>query len=138
MGTQLNVKEIKTKMASTKGVQVLRQVKPLMSIDNHEARLRVLALYKAWIRQVPAILKMYDDMPVTEKACKDTIKNNFVKNKNLKDIRVIDMMVIKGQQDLREVIECWAQSGHLMSKYFKETIEERPKDFMSKFLSGRD
>ena len=71
------------------------QVKPLMSIDNHEARLRVLALYKAWIRQVPAIMKMYDDLPVTEKTCRDTIKNSFVKNKNLKDIRVIDMMVIK-------------------------------------------
>lgn len=65
-----------------------------MSIDNHEARLRVLALYKAWIRQVPAMKKMYD-LPVTEAKCRDTIKANFVKNKNLRDIRVIDMMVIK-------------------------------------------
>ena len=65
-----------------------------MSIDNHEARLRVLALYKAWIRQVPAMIKMYE-LPVTEEKCRATIKTSFVKNKNLKDIRVIDMMVIK-------------------------------------------
>ena len=75
------------------------QVKPLMSIDNHEARLRVLALYKAWIRQVPAMKKMYD-IPVTEQNCRDTIKASFVKNKNLKDIRVIDMMVIKVEFEL--------------------------------------
>ena len=75
------------------------QVKPLMSIDNHEARLRVLALYKAWIRQVPAMKKMYD-IPVTEQNCRDTIKASFVKNKNLKDIRVIDMMVIKVESEL--------------------------------------
>ena len=78
---------------------IIFQVKPLMSIDNHEARLRVLALYKAWIRQVPAMKKMYD-IPVTEQNCRDTIKASFVKNKNLKDIRVIDMMVIKVESEL--------------------------------------
>ena len=44
----------------------------------------------------------------------------------------------KGQQDLQEVVEAWTQAPHIMSKHFKEAIKERPKDFMSKFLSGHD
>ena len=44
----------------------------------------------------------------------------------------------QGQQDLQEVVEKWAQTGHIMSKFFKESYEERPKDFMSKFLTGAD
>lgn len=32
-----------------------RQVKPLLSLDNEEARKRALNLYKAWYRQIPLI-----------------------------------------------------------------------------------
>jgi len=46
--------------------------------------------------------------------------------------------LLQGQQDLQEVAEKWAVPGHIMSKHFKEAIKERPKDFMSKFLSGSD
>ncbi len=48
------------------------------------------------------------------------------------------MLVIKGQQDLKEIVEVWSQPTHIMSKHFKESHVERPKDFMSKFLSGVD
>lgn len=30
----------------------LQQVRPLLSVDNEEARRRVLSLYKAWYRQI--------------------------------------------------------------------------------------
>ncbi len=36
----------------SKGV---KQVRPLLSLDNAEARKRVLNLYKAWYRQIPYI-----------------------------------------------------------------------------------
>merc|ERR1712241_903368 len=126
----------KDKMAS-KSVNVVRQVKPLLSVSKSEARLRVLALYKAWHRQVPFICEEYD-IPVNNKQVKDKVKERFVANAHVKDTRVIDMLVVKGQQDLQEVVEKWAQSGHIMSKFFRESYEERPKDFMSKFLTGSD
>ena len=47
-------------------------------------------------------------------------------------------LYFQGQQDLQECVEKWAQSGHIMSKFFRESYEERPKDFMSKFLTGAD
>jgi hypothetical protein len=48
------------KMASTAGTVIksgVKQVRPLLSVDNAEARKRVLNLYKAWYRQVPYIGK---------------------------------------------------------------------------------
>ena len=44
-------------MASAAGVikTGVKQVRPLLSVDNAEARKRVLNLYKAWYRQIPYI-----------------------------------------------------------------------------------
>merc|ERR1711936_570925 len=127
----------RNKMASAKSVNVVRQVKPLLSVSKNEARLRVLALYKAWQRQIPFICDEYD-IPVTQKQCRDKVKERFLIHANAKDTRVVDMLVVKGQQDLQEIVEKWQQAPHIMSKYFAESYEERPKDFMSKFLTGSD
>ena len=80
----------------------------------------------------------------------------FRKNANVRDIRVIDMLVVQvrlvsllsllshelylqGQQDLKEVVEHWKQTTHIMAKWFAEdNREEKPKDFISKFLSGQE
>lgn len=41
-------------MATGKAAQVVtRQVRPILSISQDEARRRALALYKAWYRQIP-------------------------------------------------------------------------------------
>jgi len=122
---------------ASKGVQITRQVKPLLSVNEREARIRVFQLYKAWTRQLPDTIEQYT-LPVTEKEAQQCLKENFMKNAHVKDIRVIDMLIIKGQQDLRENIEMWAYDHHIMSKFLKETHTEKPKDFMSKFLSGSD
>ena len=139
-----------------------------MSVDNAEARTRVLQLYKAWYRYVPQMVNDFD-IPVSVEKTRDVLRQKFQANAHIKDTRVIDMLVIKvsfsnycisgsnlekhparydhlkyslfhfkGQQDLQEVVEAWAQAPHIMSKHFKEAIKERPKDFMSKFLSGHD
>ena len=66
------------------------------------------------------------------------MRDTFRSNRHVKDIRVIDFLVIKGQQDLKEVVHHWAQPTHMMTKWFKcQHIEEKPKDFLSKFLAGQ-
>ena len=42
-----------------------------------------------------AISVMDYDIPKTEDACRAKLKELFLKNKNVSDIRVIDMLVIK-------------------------------------------
>jgi NADH dehydrogenase (ubiquinone) 1 alpha subcomplex subunit 6 len=69
-------------------------VKPLLSLDKSEARGRVLSLYKAWWRQIPIMLSQYQ-MPVTLHQCRGQLKKQFIKHRDLRDTRVIDMLVIK-------------------------------------------
>jgi NADH dehydrogenase (ubiquinone) 1 alpha subcomplex subunit 6 len=71
----------------------------------------------------------------TEDQCKEKLKEVFVKNKEVGDVRVIDMLVIKGQMELKEITMQWKQKCHIMN-YWQETVEPKPQDFLSKFTSG--
>jgi NADH dehydrogenase (ubiquinone) 1 alpha subcomplex subunit 6 len=93
-------------------------------------------LYKAWYRQLPYIVKQYD-IPKSVETLKQKLRQEFRKNDHVKDIRVIDMLVVKGQMELVETVNFWKQKGTLMN-YFKDTVEPKPKDFLSKFLSGHN
>ena len=77
------------------------QVKPLLSLDADEARVRVLSLYKAWYRQIPIMMDRMDT-PVGEDALKAKLKEEFMKNAHFKDLRVIDMKVIQVRKCSRE------------------------------------
>ena len=70
------------------------QVKPLLSVDSQEARIRVRSLYKAWWRFVPTMVERYE-MPINIEGCRKQLRKKFEENAHLKDIRVIDMVVIK-------------------------------------------
>lgn len=93
-------------------------------------------MYKAWYRQMPYVVMDYD-IPKTVPDCRKKLREEFEKNKNVEDIRVIDVLVIKGQMELKETVEIWKQKSHVMD-YFRETVEEKPKGFLSKFLAGHD
>ena len=66
----------------------------MLSLDNQEAKLRVIALYKAWWRQIPIMLSTMP-MPVTQLECQQMLKTQFTTHKEVKDTRIIDMLVVK-------------------------------------------
>ena len=111
-------------------------VKPILSLNSVEAHRRVLNLYRAWFRQIPYILNIMQ-LPIDEKVAKDKLREMFLRNSNVKDIRVIDMLVIKGQMELKEAAKLHKQDCHMMA-YFKETEMPRPRDFVSRFLANKD
>ncbi|CAH2096190.1 unnamed protein product [Euphydryas editha] len=124
-------------MAAKQALRVgTKTVRPVLSLNQAEARSRVLNLYKAWYRQIPYIVKDFD-IPKSEEQCRAKLKEIFLKNKDVTDIRVIDLLVIKGQMELKETVNTWKQKGHVMT-FFKPTEEPKPKDFLSKFFSGLD
>ncbi|CAH1183794.1 unnamed protein product [Phaedon cochleariae] len=124
-------------MASAAIRRGAREVKPILSLDLDESRKRVLNLYKAWFRQLPYIVKQYD-IPMNIEQCRSVLRQQFTNMIAYQDVRLMDMMVIKSQMELKEIVNMWKQKGHVMAYFAKDTVEPKPKDFLSKFLSGKD
>ena len=101
-------------MASSTVPKVWRATaKPILSSTFQEARRRALNLYRAWYRevsivwicvqrnsinlpvlQIPRTVEIYAlDMPV--KRGREKLREQFYKNANVRDPRVIDMLVVK-------------------------------------------
>lgn len=77
------------------------------------------------------------DIPKSIDQIRSKIREQFAKNQSVTDIRVIDMLVIKSQMELKETVEIWKQKGHVM-RYWKESEEPKPTDFLSKFIAGNN
>ncbi|CAG9761378.1 unnamed protein product [Ceutorhynchus assimilis] len=125
-------------MASETAKRILKEVKPILSLDRFEAKRRVIKLYKAWFRQIPYIIKHFD-IEYNEERCQAKLREEFTKYDTIKDIRVIDMLVIKGQMELNEASQKWTTRRGVV-KYFDGGghIDPKPDCFMAKFLSGKD
>ena len=58
---------------TTKAAAVTRSVRPLLSMDSVDARVRVLSLYKAWYRHIPFMVKDFH-FPRDVDQCRDVLR----------------------------------------------------------------
>ncbi|KAL5971921.1 NADH dehydrogenase ubiquinone 1 alpha subcomplex subunit 6 [Taenia solium] len=77
------------------GAGSFRVARPILSRTPVEAKRRVLNLYRAWYRQLPFIVKEYGFTYVTATLpqLKQKLREEFMKNKDVRDVRVIDLLV---------------------------------------------
>mmetsp|Transcript_7117 Transcript_7117/g.16179 ORF Transcript_7117/g.16179 Transcript_7117/m.16179 type:complete len:123 (+) Transcript_7117:79-447(+) len=73
----------------------------------------VPTLYRSIVKELPRILTIYDiDIPVPE--ARAGIRSLFETNAQIKDSRVLDMLVEKGYMELEETMLHYKQKPHLL------------------------
>lgn len=109
-----------------------------LRLDQQSVRRRVLNLYKAWYRQLPVILYDYN-LQITAQETRSVLRETFVENSRLTDLRVIDQLIIKGQIELNECVNHQKEPCHVMKIFDKRNrTDSKPKDFLGNFLQSSD
>ncbi|KAG2151116.1 NdufA6 NADH-ubiquinone oxidoreductase 14.8 kDa subunit [Suillus bovinus] len=127
-----------------------------VSSNRGEARLRAIDLYRAWVRAVrvlptelafhptltersfkaPEICSIYA-LNITPNYLRQSIRQKFEENRHVTDQRAIEVLLLKGQQELQETLNCWKQPDHIYGIMLQN--RQRPqRTFLQKFYEGRD
>lgn len=73
----------------------------------------VPTLYRSIAKELPRVLTLYDiDIPIPE--ARAGIRSLFQENAQVKDTRVLDMLVEKGYMELEETLLHYKQRPHLL------------------------
>jgi NADH dehydrogenase (ubiquinone) 1 alpha subcomplex subunit 6 len=87
-----------------------------------EAQAKVRALYRGFLRQIP---QMRLDFTLAEDwdTLKAVIRDQFERYRDVRDLRVLDILLFKGKQELNEIIAQWKSRHHVL-QYVRQ-YEER-------------
>ena len=88
-------------------------IRTLLSSDFTGAKNPAATLYRHIIRHVPRVLTLYDLNHMEPKEARKAIQNLFRENADVRDPRVIDMMITKANMELNETLMQWKQKTHL-------------------------
>ncbi|CUM47085.1 uncharacterized protein AC631_02995 [Debaryomyces fabryi] len=107
------------------------------SATNSELRLRVLHLYRKYMRHSRDFCDIYElDMPVSN--VKTKIRQEFERQRYVKDLAVNNVLLMKGQMEFQELINFWKQQCHVL-RYFEDQSDYGvvdKNDFVKNFLRG--
>ncbi|KRY41123.1 Sec1 family domain-containing protein 1 [Trichinella spiralis] len=65
---------------------------------------------------------------------RDAIKRQFVRNAEIRDIRVVDILTNKAEVELKNLKEAWTPGNVLLNTLFEDHVEKKPTDFLSPFF----
>eukprot|EP00116_Pleurobrachia_bachei_P008588 sb/3468850/ len=100
----------------------------------------VTALYRDFYRELDWTCRSHL-LDVSIADARKKLRSEFLKHKDVTDVRVIDMMVVKGRLTLEEFHEFWAQSYNAYA-YFDDTqtqrriVKEKDDSFLDKFYKS--
>ncbi|KAK3399119.1 hypothetical protein B0T20DRAFT_409264 [Sordaria brevicollis] len=105
-----------------------------------DAKRRVFALYRAWLRSTPEMQAMYS-VPLPISVIRTRIRQEFERNRFVNKLNVVDVLITKGHADYQETMNFWRQTTHMMSYFNEESFrgaKRLPSSFIDGFLQGRN
>ncbi|XP_034703050.1 NADH dehydrogenase [ubiquinone] 1 alpha subcomplex subunit 6 [Vitis riparia] len=91
---------------------------PANSASLEEARSRTFDFFKMVCRSIPKIMDIYNlDDVVTVSQLRSIIASEFRKNSHVTNTKVIDMLLFKGMEEFRNVVEHSKQRHHIIGQY---------------------
>ncbi|ESW05714.1 hypothetical protein PHAVU_011G203300 [Phaseolus vulgaris] len=105
-----------------------RSVKVLPnSASMEEARQRVFNFFREACRSLPSVMEIYNIYDVTSVAhLRSTIASEIRKNIHVSDPKVIDMLLFKGMEELKNVVDHSKQRHHIIGQYVVGQHEQVP------------
>ncbi|WRT65589.1 uncharacterized protein IL334_002534 [Kwoniella shivajii] len=103
-----------------------------------EARAASLAAYRAWYRSAPDIVQLYA-LNVSPSLVRLKFRQDFERNRDtVTDLQVMNIMLLKNQQEFQETMNAWKQEPHVMQWFKRYDDAAPPKTFLEKFYASRD
>ncbi|KAH7730966.1 NUO-3 protein [Aphelenchoides avenae] len=69
---------------------------------------------------------------------RELLKTQFTKQGHLTDLRVIDRKVHETYAHIESFNMAYYNPDHVRNYLLRENVDPKPKDFLSKFLAGKD
>ncbi|WWC87765.1 uncharacterized protein L201_002657 [Kwoniella dendrophila CBS 6074] len=103
-----------------------------------EARKASLSAYRAWYRSAPDIVQLYT-LNVSPSLVRLKFRQDFERNRDtITDLQVMNIMLLKNQQEYQETMNAWKQEPHVMQWFKRYDDPAPPKTFLEKFYASRD
>ncbi|RWA06018.1 hypothetical protein EKO27_g9089 [Xylaria grammica] len=123
------------------------------SANWNDAKRRVLAAYREWIRAAPEIQTMYS-VPFPVSTIRTRMRQEFERHRYVNKLPVIDVLLMQNNAEYQvrlpsldsknltsEMMNFWKQATHVMSYFESENFrgsDRLPRNFMQGFLEGRN
>ncbi|RYP25797.1 hypothetical protein DL768_011829 [Monosporascus sp. mg162] len=115
-------------------------VRTRQSANWNDAKRRVLAAYRAWMRGCPEIQTMYN-IPFPVSTLRTRVRQEFERNRFVNKLNVVDVLLMQNNAEYQEMMNFWKQTTHVMSYFNTENFrgsDRLPENFMKGFLEGRN
>ncbi|KAM3417655.1 NADH-ubiquinone oxidoreductase 14.8 kDa subunit [Cercospora zeina] len=100
-----------------------------------DARKRVLASYRDWLRAAPEVQTMYSlNMPVS--SIRTKVRQEFERHRYVSQLKTVDVLLMNSHQEFQETLNFWKQLTHVL-KYFRaeeDPSARLPKNFIQGFI----
>ncbi|XP_075645950.1 NADH dehydrogenase [ubiquinone] 1 alpha subcomplex subunit 6 [Castanea sativa] len=91
---------------------------PPNSASLEEARHRVIDFFRTACRSIPSIIDIYNlDEVATVSELRSSVAAQIRKNSHITNIKVIDMLLLKGVEEFNNIVEHAKQRHHIIGQY---------------------